>query len=105
MGNSHNTLENQGAIEPFAELVEYRPEEAERGAAASDFDFLGLLRRRWWVILVLVAVVYGAGWLRNSIARRLWWRWPRLFPKLFIGIVNQTSRCRIMKGLRILRQL
>jgi len=54
-------LDSSGMIEPYAELVEYRPGETEEQVHPSEFDFFGLLRRRWWILVLVAGVVYAAG--------------------------------------------
>ncbi|MEJ5260041.1 MAG: polysaccharide biosynthesis tyrosine autokinase [Anaerohalosphaeraceae bacterium] len=45
---------------PTAELVEYRPQPSQE-QPHTEIDLWGLLRRRWWVIVLLTALVWGIG--------------------------------------------
>jgi len=43
------------------ELVEFQPAGQEIPSAQVDLDLMGLLRRRWWVIVLIAGFVYSIG--------------------------------------------
>lgn len=53
--------DNQMGIEPYTELVEYQPGEMEEPLPQSEFDLWGLLRRRWWILVLITGIIYAVG--------------------------------------------
>ncbi len=49
------------SAETDSELVEFDRSEGNPDFAPSDLDVTGMLRRRWWVIVLIAGVVYAAG--------------------------------------------